>query len=145
MGNPDDCCTKDCPILRLAILVIATFPNFSDLEQSFLYTFINHFHFDSVFNVENRIRQYFCMAYIDNACMHKFLHNSARFCKTQHVLYFQNAGGSRISNMTFPCVMKVMRISLLICITLHFSAFFCFLHLTERTVVLWTDFFSVTF
>ena len=46
-----------------------------------------------------------------------------------HVPYFLNAGGSRISNMTFPCVMKVimvmkvMRISPHICISLHLSAF----------------------
>ena len=48
------------------------------------------------------------------------------------MLYFLNAGGSRISNMKFPCVMKVikvmkvMRISLntaFLYICLHFSAF----------------------
>ena len=67
----------------------------------------------------------------------KILQGSSNFCKTQHVLYFLNAGGSRISNMTFPCVMKVikimkvMRISLHICISLHFppslhfSTFLC--------------------
>ena len=49
-------------------------PNFSNLEQSCLYTFIIHFHFHSVFNLQNR--QYFCMIYIDNSCMHKFLQNS---------------------------------------------------------------------
>ena len=53
----------------------------------------------------------------------KILQGSSNFCKTQHVLYNLNAGGSRISNMTFQCVMKVikvmkvMRISLHICIS----------------------------
>ena len=56
-----------------------SFPNFSNLEQSCLYTFINHFHFHSVFNIQNRTRQYFCMNYIDNACMYKFLQDSTRF------------------------------------------------------------------
>ena len=59
----------------------ATFPKFSDLEQCCLYTFINHFRFDSVFNLQNRTRQYFCMNYIDNACMHKFLQNCTSFFK----------------------------------------------------------------
>ena len=45
------------------------FSKFSNLEQSCLYTFIIHFHFHSVFNVPNRTRQYFCMNYIDNACI----------------------------------------------------------------------------
>ena len=39
--------------------------------------------------------------------------------------YFLNAGGSGISNMTFPCVMKVIRISLHIGISLQFSSFLC--------------------
>ena len=66
------------------------------------------------------------------------LQNSTRFfkfLKTQHVLYFLNEGGSRITNMTFTCVMKVimamkvMRISPHICIYLHFSEFLCiYLH-----------------
>ena len=56
-----------------------SFPNFSNLEQSCLYTFIIHFHFHSVFNIQNRTRQYFCMNYIDNACMYKFLQDSTRF------------------------------------------------------------------
>ena len=34
-----------------------------------------------------------------------------------------NAGGSRISNITFRCVMKAMRVSLHIFISLYFSAF----------------------
>ena len=44
------------------------------------------------------------------------------------MLYLLNAGGSRISNMTFPCVMKVMKImkiSLHIFISLNISAFLC--------------------
>ena len=36
-----------------------------------------------------------------------------------------NAGGSRISNITFRCVMKAMRVSLHIFISLYFSAFLC--------------------
>ena len=43
-----------------------------------IYTFINHFHVDSVFNEQNKTRQYFCMNYIDNACMQKFLQTSTR-------------------------------------------------------------------
>ena len=39
----------------------ATFPKFSDLEQCCLYTFINHFRFDSVFNPQNKTKQYYCM------------------------------------------------------------------------------------
>ena len=39
------------------------------------------FHFDSVFNIQNRTRQCFCMNYIDHACMHKFLQNPSRFFK----------------------------------------------------------------
>ena len=42
----------------------ATFPNFSNLEQSYQHTFIIHFH--SLFNIKNRTSQYFCMNY---ACM----------------------------------------------------------------------------
>ena len=114
------------------------------------------------------------MDYFDNACIgtnfFKILQGSSNFFKTQHVLYFLNAGGSRLSNWTFPYVMKIMRISLHICISLHFSSFLCIslhfsaflwicLHLseflwflyislhftcyllTERTVVPWTPFF----
>ena len=55
-----------------------SFPFFS-LEQSCLNTFIIYFHFHSVFNIQNRTRQYFCMNYIDNACMYKFLQDSTRF------------------------------------------------------------------
>ena len=51
---------------------------FSDLEQCCPHTFI---HFDSVFNLQNRTRQYLCMNYIDIACMHKFLKKSTRFLK----------------------------------------------------------------
>ena len=32
-----------------------------------------YIHFDSVFNLQYRTRQYFCMHFIENACMHKFL------------------------------------------------------------------------
>ena len=68
-----------------------------------------------------------------NVLFWKFLQDSSNFCKIQHVLYFLNAGGSRISNMTFQCVMKVikvmkvMRISLHICISLYFTEFLCIL------------------
>ena len=66
----------------------------------------------------------------------KILQRYSNFCKTQHVLYFLNSGGSRISNMTFQCAMKVMNhgylcisaflyISLHLFISLHFSAFLC--------------------
>ena len=51
----------------------STFSDLSNLEQSCLYTFIIHFHFHSVFNIQKRTSQYFCMNYIDNACMYKFL------------------------------------------------------------------------
>ena len=57
------------------------FPNFSNLEQCCLYTFINHFRFDSVFSPQNKTKQYYCMNYIDHACMHKFLQNSTGFFK----------------------------------------------------------------
>ena len=59
----------------------------------------------------------------------KILQGSSNICKTQHVLYFLNTGGSRISNMTFPCVMKVMKVWGYLCIfaflsiSLHFSIF----------------------
>ena len=56
-----------------------TFPNFSNLEQSCLYTSITHFHFQSVFNIQNRTRKYFFMNNIDNACMSKFIQDSERF------------------------------------------------------------------
>ena len=78
------------------------FPNFSNLEQCCLYTFINHFHFDSVFKVQNKTRQYFsCFAWIIltmHACtnLFKILQDSSNLCKTQHVLYFLNAWGSMI-------------------------------------------------
>ena len=57
----------------------ATLSDLSNLEESCLYTFIIHFHFHSVFYIRNRTRQYFCMNYIDNACMYKFLQDSTRF------------------------------------------------------------------
>ena len=74
------------------------------------------------------------MNYIDHTCTHKFLQNSIRLFKIKlqdpTCAFFLNEGGSRISNITFPCVMKVMkatRISLyfftFLCISLHFSAF----------------------
>ena len=72
----------------------------SNLEQSCLDTFITHFHFHSVFNIQNRTWQYLCMNYIDNACMYKFLQDSARFFRFL-VLYLQNVWGSMISNMTY--------------------------------------------
>ena len=76
------------------------------------------------------------MNYIDHTCTHKFLQNSIRFFKIKlqdpTCAFFLNEGGSRISNITFPCVMKVMkatRISLhfsaFLYISLHFTAFFC--------------------
>ena len=55
--------------------------NFSNLEQCYLYTFINQFHFDSVSNLQNRTRQYFCMNYIDHAYMHKCPQNSTKVFK----------------------------------------------------------------
>ena len=41
------------------------------------------------------------MNYFDRACMHKF-----QKALQIHVIYFLTAGGSRMSNMTFPCVKK---------------------------------------
>ena len=57
----------------------------------------------------------------------KILQHSSIFCKTQHVLYFLN-GGSRISNMTFPCVMKVINVMTVMKVMrayLHISEFLC--------------------
>ena len=86
----------------------ATFPNFSNLEHSCFYTYISFsFHFDSVINIQNRTMQCFCLNYIDHAYIFNFfkiLQGSSNFFKTQHMLYFLNAGGSWISNMTFLCV-----------------------------------------
>ena len=45
------------------LLQTGHFSDFSNLEQSCLYTFIIHFH--SLFKVWNRTRQYFCMNYIE--------------------------------------------------------------------------------
>ena len=50
-----------------------------------------------------------------------------------YYIYFLNSVGSRISNVTFPCVMKVMRISLpaylnfsaFLYISEYFSTFLC--------------------
>ena len=39
---------------------------------------------------------------LQNTCKKKVEQKNAR--KTQHMLYFWKAGGSRMSNMTFPCV-----------------------------------------
>ena len=61
----------------------ATFSNFSNLEQSCLYTFIYNFHFHSVFNIWNRTSQYFGMNDIDNARMH--VHISSRFYKVLQI------------------------------------------------------------
>ena len=62
------------------------------------------------------------MNYIDHTRKHQFIPNSTRFFKfLHHVLYFLNAGGSRISNITFPCVMKVIKV----CISLLFSRQHC--------------------
>ena len=55
-----------------------------------------------MFDVQNRI--------IDHANFFQIPQGSSNFSKTQHVLYFLNAGGSRISNMTFLCVMKVIKV-----------------------------------
>ena len=104
----------------------------------------------SVFNIQNQAtRQYFCMNYI--ACTN--FSSSSDFCKTQHVLYFLNAGGSKISIMTFPCVMKAKRISLHICISLRLSSFFfislhgsAFLCISlPSTAFLWPSIFSLHF
>ena len=75
-----------------------------------------------------------------HACTNFFTiqQGSSNFCKTQHVSKC-SAEGSRISNMTILCVMKVMRIPL----HLHFSAFYI-LYCTERTVALWTPFLWIT-
>ena len=99
------------------------------------------------------------MNYIDHTCTHKFLQNSIRFFKIKlqdpTCAFFLNEGGSRISNITFPCVMKVMkatRISLhfsaFLYISLHFTAFFCIsLHFSTFLYIslhfLWTPFLSL--
>ena len=61
------------------------------------------------------------MNYIDHTCIHIFFFKilqSSSNKNNQHVLYFLNAGGSLISNMTLPCVIKVKRLSVHICIFL---------------------------
>ena len=52
--------------------------------------------------------------------------------KGQHVVYFLNAAGSRISksNMTIPCVMKVMKATFTFTFTIKIYK------VTERTVIL---------
>ena len=45
---------------------------------------------------------------------------------TQCVLYFLNAAGSRISNMTFPCVMMVMKATYTVTFTFIFTFKFKF-------------------
>ena len=107
------------------------------------YTLINHFHFDSVFNEQKRTRQCFCMNYIDNGpygcgicadptnVTHMRINPTyAEYADDAHRQIsvrpnILNAGGSRISNITFRCVMKAMRVSLHIFISLYFSAFLC--------------------
>ena len=92
-----------------------------------------------------------------NVLFWKFLQDSSNFCKIQHVLYFLNAGGSRISNMTFQCVMKVikamkvMRISAFLCISLNFSAFLCisihfssFLYISEAILCISLNFLCIS-
>ena len=76
------------------------------------HTIINHFHFNSVFNIQNRTRQYFCMNYIDHACMHKQILqiSSIKYDIVMKVIKAME-------------VMKVMRIYAFLCISLHFIAF----------------------
>ena len=94
-------------VFILVYYIQASFSDFSILEQSCLYAFIIHFHFYSVFNMQNRTRQYLCMNYFDNTCMYKCLQDSTRFFrfKTQHVLYFLNVWGSMISNLTYAYIL----------------------------------------
>ena len=56
--------------------------------------------------------------------------------KGQHVVYFLNAAGSRISksNMTIPCVMKVMKATFTFTFTFTFTI--KIYKVTERTVIL---------
>ena len=70
----------------------STFPKFSNLEQSCLYEFIIHFHFHSVFDIQNRTRQYFCMNYIDNACKKRALSNLHPALKLQEGSVVRTAG-----------------------------------------------------
>ena len=110
------------------------FSRFGTMRPIYIHSSLSLFNLDSVFNVQNRTRQCFCMNYVDHACICtnflKILQGSSNFCKTQQVLYFLNNGGSRISNMTFPCVMKVikaMKVMKVMKVTLHISEFFAFL------------------
>ena len=65
----------------------------NNLEQSCLFTFIIHFQFHSLFNIQNWTRQYFWLDYIDNACIYKF------------------QDSSMISNMTYiSCIYAYMHI-----------------------------------
>ena len=83
--------------------------------------FVIHIHFYSVFNLQNRTRQFFCMNYIDNACMHKFIQNSTRFFRF-------------LQDPTCAIFSKCMRLKVIkyyiplyheghkgLCISLHFS------------------------
>ena len=103
----------------------ATFPNFSDLVQSCLYTVITQS--DSVFTVQNRTGQYFCMNYI-HACtsFFKILQGSSNFCKTNHVNFSKCRGFKGIKYDILVCHEghRYLCISLRFCIFLHFSAFY---------------------
>ena len=76
-----------------------TLTNLSDLEQCCLYTFIYHFRYDSVFNLHNKTKQYFCMNYIDHACMHKFSNSWPNMC---YIFKMQWVQGYQIWNHLVP-------------------------------------------
>ena len=95
LPSPDD---RQChiwnPLLFKNVTYIGSLKHFDKV-------FVFVFHIDSMFDVQNRI--------IDHANFFQIPQGSSNFSTTQHVLYILNAGGSRISNMTFLCVMKVIR------------------------------------
>ena len=80
--------------------------------------------------VQNRTRKFFCMNYIDNACMHKFLQNSTRFLRFLQdptCALFSKCMGFKVIKYDIPLYHeghKVHEGHEDICISLYFSIFF---------------------
>ena len=75
----------------------------------------------------NRLKDPTCAIFLKSMGIKDIKYEGHKGHEGHHVLYFLNAAGSRISNMTFPCVMKVVKA------TFTFTFRFTF---TERIVVL---------